>query len=78
MLQAIFLVVLGTAGTYVFQTWAQRHMSATHAAIIYTLEPVVTALLAGRFLGERLGTRGWIGGVLVLAGIVVSEVRLRG
>ncbi|HTY40960.1 MAG TPA: DMT family transporter [Thermoanaerobaculia bacterium] len=75
--QAVFLVVIGTAGTYVFQTWAQGHMSATHAAIIYTLEPVVTALLAAWFLGERLGTRGWLGGLLVLAGIVVSEIRLR-
>jgi drug/metabolite transporter (DMT)-like permease len=78
LLQAIFLVVLGTAGTYVFQTWAQAHMSATHAAIIYTLEPVVTALLAAGFLGEQLGPRGWAGGALVLAGIVVSELRLRG
>ncbi len=75
--QAVFLAVVGTAGTYAFQTWAQRHMSATHAAIIYTLEPVVTALLAGWFLAERLGPRGWTGGVLVLAGIAVSEVRLR-
>jgi drug/metabolite transporter (DMT)-like permease len=77
LVQALFLVVLGTFGTYVFQTWAQGHMSATHAAIIYTLEPVVTALLAAQFLGERLGARGWAGGVLVLAGIVVSEMRLR-
>lgn len=77
VVQALLLAIVGTAGTYAFQTWAQRHMSATHAAIIYTLEPVVTALLAGWFLAERLGTRGWAGGALVLAGIVVSEVRLR-
>lgn len=75
--QALSLVVVGTAGTYAFQTWAQRHMSATHAAIIYTLEPVVTAILAGWFLGERLGPRGWAGGLLVLAGIAVSELRLK-
>src|SRR5262249_51893622 len=62
ILQALFLIVLGTFGTYVFQTWAQGRMSATHAAIIYTLEPVVTALLAARFLGERLGARGGAGG----------------
>ena len=77
LVQAVLLAVVGTAGTYAFQTWAQQHMSATHAAIIYTLEPVVTALLAGWFLGERLGPRGWTGGLLVLAGIAVSEVRLR-
>ena len=66
-----------TAGTFFFQTWAQQHMSATHAAIIFTLEPVFTAILAAWILSERLGPRGWTGGVLVLAGIVVSELRLR-
>ncbi len=73
--QALFLAVVGTAGTFLFQTWAQSRMSATHAAIIFTLEPVVTALTAAAFLGERLGARGWAGGFLVLVGIVVSELR---
>ena len=75
--QALFLAAVGTTGTFLFQTWAQSRMSATHAAIIFTLEPVVTALTAAAFLGERLGPRGWAGGFLVLAGIVVSETRLR-
>ena len=52
-------------------------MSATHAAIIFTLEPVFTAAFARWVLAERLGARGWVGGVLVLAGIVVSELKLR-
>jgi drug/metabolite transporter (DMT)-like permease len=74
--QALALAVIGTAGTFFFQTWAQQHMSATHAAIIFTLEPVFTAILAAWILSERLGPRGWTGGALVLAGIVVSELRL--
>ena len=75
--QVVFLATVGTTGTFLFQTWAQGQMSATHAAIIFTLEPVVTALTAAAFLGERLGPRGWAGGLLVLAGIVMSELRLR-
>ena len=77
LLQVLFLAAVGTTATFLFQTWAQRQMSATHAAIIFTLEPVATALLAAWFLEERLGPRGWAGGLLVLAGIVVSETRLR-
>lgn len=73
----LYLGSLGTVGTFLGQTWAQRHMSATHAAIIFALEPVAAALLAAWFLGERLGPRGIVGGLLVLAGIVVSELRLR-
>ncbi len=76
-LQVAFLAAVGTTATFLFQAWAQGQMSATHAAIIFTLEPVVTALLAAWFLAEHLAPRGWAGGVLVLAGIVVSELRLR-
>lgn len=72
----LYLGTIGTVGTFLSQTWAQRHMSATHAAIIFALEPVWAALFAAGFLGERLGARGYWGGALVLAGIVVSELRL--
>jgi len=73
----LYLGTIGTVGTFLTQTWAQRHMSATHAAIIFALEPVWAALLAAWFLGERMAPRGFWGGALVLAGIVVSELRLR-
>lgn len=73
----LYLGTIGSVGCFLAQTWAQRHMSATHAAIIFALEPVVAALLAAQFLGERLGGRGVLGGVLVLAGILISETRLR-
>ena len=58
-------------------TWAQGHMSAIHGAIILALEPVWASLLAAWLLGERAGGRGVAGAALVLAGIVVSELRLR-
>jgi drug/metabolite transporter (DMT)-like permease len=73
----LYLGSIGAVGTFLGQTWAQRKMSATHAAIIFTLEPVFAALLAAWLLSERLEARGFAGGALVLAGIVVSEVRLR-
>jgi drug/metabolite transporter (DMT)-like permease len=73
----LYLGTIGTVGTFLTQTWAQRHMSATHAAIIFALEPVWAALLAAWLLDERLGVSGLWGGALVLAGIVVSELRLR-
>ena len=73
----LYLGSVGTVGTFFGQTWAQARMSATHAAILFALEPVFAALLAAKVLGDRLGTRGTLGGILVLAGIVVSEMRFR-
>ena len=51
-------------------------MSAVHGAIILALEPVFAALFGALLLAERLGPRGLAGGAMVLAGIVVSELRL--
>jgi drug/metabolite transporter (DMT)-like permease len=73
-----YLASVGTLGTFVGQAWAQRHISATHAAILFTLEPVFAALLAWWLLAERLGGRGVAGALLVLAGILVSELRIAG
>lgn len=73
----LYLGSIGTVGTFFGQTWAQGRMTATHAAILFALEPVWAALLAAWLLGERLGARGLAGGALVLAGIVVAEMRLR-
>ena len=72
----LYLGSLCTLGGFLGWTWAQGRMSAIHGAIILALEPVVAALLAAWLLGERLGARGIGGGVLVLAGILVSETRL--
>ena len=48
---------------------------AGFAALIVSLQPILTALLAGRFLGERIGARRWLGFALGLAGavLVLSE-----
>ncbi len=71
----LYLASIGTVGTFLFQTWAQARMSATHAAVLFALEPVFAALFAAWLLRERLGARGLAGGALVLVGIVASELR---
>ncbi|MGH9315629.1 MAG: DMT family transporter [Thermoanaerobaculia bacterium] len=73
----LYLGSFCTVGAFLGWTWAQGRMSAIHGAIILALEPVAAALLAAWILRERLGARGIGGGVMVLAGIAVSEMRLR-
>ncbi len=70
-----YLGALCTAAAFFGWTWAQGRMSAIHGAIILAFEPVVAALLAAWLLGERIGRRGLLGALFVMAGIAVSEVR---
>jgi drug/metabolite transporter (DMT)-like permease len=52
--------------------WALRlGMSAGVVAIIVCLQPLLTSLLAGPLLGERIDRRHWMGIALGLAGVVL-------
>ncbi|MCR9070359.1 MAG: DMT family transporter [Alphaproteobacteria bacterium] len=48
-----------------------RGVPASLAALIVGLQPILTALLAGRLLGERTSARQWLGLGLGLAGVAV-------
>jgi drug/metabolite transporter (DMT)-like permease len=76
--QIVFLAMVATVATFLLWTWGQSRMSATHAAIIFSLEPVFATIFALAVRGgkEWMGTRGALGAALVLLGIIVSELRL--
>ena len=75
--QLAYLALVATALVFLLWTWGQARSSATHAAIIFSLEPVfATAFaVAARGPSEWLGRRGFVGAALVLAGILISELR---
>lgn len=67
--------VLGTAAAFSIQAWAQQFTAPTYTALIFLLEPVFAWITSYIFLHERLGIRAGIGALLILAGIVVSELK---
>jgi drug/metabolite transporter (DMT)-like permease len=77
--QAVFAVLFTglvcTALAFSIQAWAQQFTPPTHTALIFALEPVFAALTSYVLLGERLGARGSIGAMLILGGILVSELK---
>lgn len=74
-LAIVYLAVVCTAAVAVVQTYAQRVVPASLAALIFVLEPVFAAFFAYLWLGERLGAAGWAGAGLVLLAMLVSELR---
>jgi len=67
--------VLATAAAFTIQSWAQQHLPASHTALIFTLEPVFAWLTYLLFFGEQLGRRAMLGAGLILAGILLAELR---
>jgi drug/metabolite transporter (DMT)-like permease len=78
--QAVFAVVFTGLGCSAFafsiQVWAQRRIEPARASIINLLEPVVAGFV-GYAVGERLGWGGYLGAVIILAGILVAELGAR-
>ena len=68
-----FIVVIGTMVTFSLLTGALRHVSATRASIVATLEPVLATVVAWLWLGETFGTAQLVGGAVVLAGILLAQ-----
>jgi drug/metabolite transporter (DMT)-like permease len=66
--------ILGLALGYTVQAWAQQFTPATHTALIFNLEPVFAWLTSFVILKERLGLRAGAGALLILAGVMVSEL----
>jgi drug/metabolite transporter (DMT)-like permease len=68
-----FIVLIGTMVTFTLLTGSLRHISATRASIVATLEPVVATVVAWAWLDETLGAMQLIGGAVVLAGIFLAQ-----
>jgi drug/metabolite transporter (DMT)-like permease len=69
----IYLGVFATAAIIALQTWGQRHSSANEAAIVYAFEPACAAIAAYFWLAETMTLRSVAGGLLLIAGMIVSQ-----
>ena len=77
---ALLMVAAGlgifSAIIQVTMNWAQRSVSPTRATVIYTGEPVWAGIF-GRLAGERLPGLAILGGAFIVAGVLVSELKLK-
>ncbi|MEF9956361.1 MAG: EamA family transporter [Acinetobacter sp.] len=73
----VFAIGLGLASALIqfVMNWAQRMVDPSRAAIIYSGEPVWAGVF-GRIAGERLPLLALFGGLLVVLGVLVSELRI--
>ena len=73
----LYMAVFAGAGAMIGQTWAQAHIPPTRAAIIMSMEPVFAALFAVLLGGESATVRMLVGGLLVLAAMLLAELAPR-
>jgi len=67
--------VLATALSFSLYTWAQRHTTATRAALLFALEPVFAGLIAWAVAGEHWTKLSLLGAGLILSSILLAQLR---
>jgi len=72
---AAFTGILATAVAFAIQTSAQRITTPTHTALIFAGEPVFAAIFGILLAGDVMTAAAGAGGVLIVVGTVVSEIR---
>jgi drug/metabolite transporter (DMT)-like permease len=66
-----------SAAIQVAMNWAQKSVSPTRATLIYAGEPVWAGIV-GRIAGERLPAVALVGAGLIVAAVIVSELKTKG
>ena len=72
----LFLSVFCTGIAFAITAVQQKHTSAVHVGLIFTLEPLFSAIVAFFLAGERLAPRGYVGAALMMLALVTMEAGL--
>ena len=67
-----FTAVFATALAFLGQNYAQKHTTATKAAIIFTAEPIFAWIFSFATLGDTLSQEGALGAALIVVGMFLS------
>lgn len=70
----LYMVIPCTCVAYMLQNTALRHISATYAALLFSTEPIFTAIFSRIMLGERLTSLGVAGAALITVSIVAASL----
>lgn len=60
---------------YTLQVVAQKNANPSHAGIILSMESVFGAIGGTLILGENLGIRGYTGCLLIIIGVIISQIK---
>jgi len=75
VLAVSYLGIFGNMLAFTLQTFAQKHLSASHASLFLSLEAVFGALISAVALKEQIDLKMLIGCALILLAVVSSETK---
>ena len=74
LLIMVILALFCTGFAFMVQTVQQQYTSASHVGLIFTLEPLFSAVVAYFLADEVLSARGYVGAALMMSSLILMEV----
>ncbi|WML37787.1 DMT family transporter [Clostridium sp. OS1-26] len=75
LIPILYSGILSVGVAYTLQVVAQKNAKPSHTAIILSMESVFGAIGGALILGETMSSRGYIGCILILGGILASQIK---
>ena len=73
-IEILYAGILSGGAAFALQIFGQKNISAAPAAIVMSLEGVVAAISAWVILSQVLGMNNIIGCILILSGVLLSQL----
>ncbi len=74
-LALLWLGLLGSSLAYIFYFGLIHSVGPTRASMVTYVPPMVGLILGAIFLKEHLGWQAWVGGMMIIAGITVANMK---
>ncbi len=69
----LYIALITSIISYSIWFWALGKMEASKLSIFQNLQPIIATVLSVLFFGEVLGWEFYVGGAMVIAGVVITQ-----
>ncbi len=69
-----YMAIALSVVVYVLWYWLLKYLEASRIAVYHNIQPLIASAVAYAFLGESLSTAFLIGGAVVIAGVIITEL----
>ena len=74
-LSIVYMAVVVSIFGYVIWYWVLKYLEASQVAVLQNIQPVAATALAAVMLGEPITPNLIVGGIIVIAGVVLAQIR---
>ncbi len=77
-LSIVYMAVVVSIFGYVVWYWVLKYLEASQVAVLQNIQPVAATALAAMMLGEPITPTLIVGGIIVIGGVILAQVRIGG